>query len=1020
MSVSAALRAVFLSYASQDTAAVAALAAALRAEGIEVWVDQDELRGGEAWDAKIKKQIRECALFVPVISENTQARPEGYFRLEWHLAEQRSLLIARGRPFVVPVCLDATTEGDALVPEAFLAVQWTRLSSGRNPLAFVAQVKRLLAGGATPVGSGSVAPAGKSGVHPDTPVIPDYELLRRIGQGAYGDVWLARGLTGVYRAIKIVWRDRFDDPAPYHREFRGVKEAMAISLEAGQLPLLHIGQDEKAGYFYYVMELADDVKSGRTIDPERYVPLTLKELKARHGRLPAAQCLAFAEELAQALAALHARGLVHRDIKPSNVVIVHGQPKLADIGLLASANDAQTYVGTQGYLAPEGPGSPAADVFALGRLLYELATGFDREEFPRMPADVTDRAERTALFAFNEVLLRAGEPRAEQRYRDGAALLADLRARRERMNRRRARGRMTLALAGVAAILTAALVLRPREVPSALPVALPSPALAPAPPGKSIAVLPFENLSGEKADDYIAIGIHEDVETNLASIRALRVNSTAHYRGTNKTMREVGTELRVAFVLTGSLRREGNQVRLTTRLIDARTGTQLWARHFDREVKDVLKLQGDLADEIVPALQVVLTPDEKATLARAPTTNAAAYALYLQARQWFEGKSPDSEEGIEQKLRQAVALDPGFVRAWVALAAVHRLRYAQFKSDPTEARLVMAEQAIAEASRLAPDDPEVIMGQGEMRYYCYNDYDGALALFRRVLTTHPNYPKAHEYSAYVYRRQGRWAETLAEFRVSWNCAPADPQAARCLLKELMRARRLKEAGEFLRDMQRYWPDDPDVAFESAKASFEVTGGSDADLEQWFARLPEKERDTDATVDRRMDWAICSGNEPMMLELMRSGRFTKDLDVDSLLLFRNEQDLLQKSLDEAKPDLDDRLRHQPQFWATWKDLAKYYALRGNRTEALAAISRARQLLPEASDAANGVNLSNEIATVLVWLGDTDAAISEIERLIKIPNGLHVIDLQHYVPLKPVREDPRIRALIADPKNNAPLF
>lgn len=270
--------------------------------------------------------------------------------------------------------------------------------------------------------------AAESGAN-TLPRVPDYELLRRIGQGAYGEVWLARGLTGAYRAVKIVWRHRFADTEPFQREFRGLKESMAYSLQAGQLALLHVGQNETAGFFYYVMELADDALAGpghAIIDSASYVPLTLRELKARRGRMPAADCVGFAVELARALAVLHARGLVHRDIKPSNVILVSGQPKLADVGLVASTAEARTFVGTQGYLAPEGPGTTMADVFALGKVVYELATGFDHDEFPRLPAEFTDRADRAALFELNEILLRACEPLPEKRYRDAGAMLADL------------------------------------------------------------------------------------------------------------------------------------------------------------------------------------------------------------------------------------------------------------------------------------------------------------------------------------------------------------------------------------------------------------------------------------------------------------------------------------------------------------------------------------------------------------------------------------------------------------------
>ena len=194
-------------------------------------------------------------------------------------------------------------------------------------------------------------------------------------------------------------------------------------LESGQLALLHVGQNESDGFFYYVMELADDVDTGREVNPARYLPLTLREVRARRGRLPADECVAIGIELARALAGLHSRGLVHRDIKLSNVIIVGGVPKLADIGLVASTADARTYVGTEGYVPPEGPGKPSADVFALGKLLYELATGLDREELPRLPDELAKLPDRTVLLELNEVILRSCDPESRRRYPDAAALL---------------------------------------------------------------------------------------------------------------------------------------------------------------------------------------------------------------------------------------------------------------------------------------------------------------------------------------------------------------------------------------------------------------------------------------------------------------------------------------------------------------------------------------------------------------------------------------------------------------------
>ncbi|HEY4989250.1 MAG TPA: protein kinase [Opitutaceae bacterium] len=259
------------------------------------------------------------------------------------------------------------------------------------------------------------------------PAIIDFELIRLIGQGSYGDVWLARGITGVFRAVKVVWRDRFSDAHPFEREFKGLREFTAISLtESHQLALLHVGRNDEAGFFYYVMELADDAETGREIDPARYVPLTLREMRIRRGRLPAERCIDLAAELARALAGLHDRNLLHRDIKPSNVIIVGGVAKLADIGLVVSASDAHTFVGTEGFVPPEGPGAPAADVFSLGKLVYELSTGRDRNEFPSLPQDLDSIPDRKTLLELNEIVVRACDPSPTRRYKDAGAMLQDI------------------------------------------------------------------------------------------------------------------------------------------------------------------------------------------------------------------------------------------------------------------------------------------------------------------------------------------------------------------------------------------------------------------------------------------------------------------------------------------------------------------------------------------------------------------------------------------------------------------
>ena len=332
------------------------------------------------------------------------------------------------------------------------------------------------------------------------PTIPDHEVLRRIGRGAYGAVWLARNVMGTYRAVKIIHREDFSRDRPFTREYEGLLKYEPVSRSHPNLmQILHVGR--RGEYFYYVTELADDAGgaqrtkgeeqegqhgeqgragsaaaiegssvasheepltpcvrqgSGRqaslaSSDGERvakpgagnrprfiapaslcgdqvafYVPRTLQEDMERRGRLPVRECVSLATALAAALKHLHDHDLVHRDVKPSNVIFVHGVPKLADIGLVATAGDSGSIVGTEGYLPPEGPGSPPADLYALGKLLYEACTGMNRGDYPRLPPNLRELPDAADLLEFNEILLRACAKDTERRYHRADDLLADL------------------------------------------------------------------------------------------------------------------------------------------------------------------------------------------------------------------------------------------------------------------------------------------------------------------------------------------------------------------------------------------------------------------------------------------------------------------------------------------------------------------------------------------------------------------------------------------------------------------
>ena len=299
-------------------------------------------------------------------------------------------------------------------------------------------------------GPGPVLHPGTVACLKPTLLIPDHELLRVIGRGSYGEVWLARNVMGTLRAVKLVFRDRFESDRPFEREFAGIERYEPVSRSAdGLVQILHVGRNVEEGAFYYVMELADDANAGppgtapgvasSDFDAAAYVPRTLRRDLEELGRLPVADCVELGLALAAGLAHLHRHGLVHRDLKPSNIIYVNGRAKMADVGLVGQISASRTFVGTEGYIPPEGPGTPGADVFGLGRVLYESSTGYDRERFPDLPDDWLESDASADVLEFHEISLRAGEGDSNRRYQTAVELQADLALLRSGQSLRRVR-----------------------------------------------------------------------------------------------------------------------------------------------------------------------------------------------------------------------------------------------------------------------------------------------------------------------------------------------------------------------------------------------------------------------------------------------------------------------------------------------------------------------------------------------------------------------------------------------------
>ena len=256
--------------------------------------------------------------------------------------------------------------------------------------------------------------------------IPNHEVLRCIGEGSYGQVWLARSVFGNYLAIKFVFRDGFSNRLPFDREWCAVRKfTRGWFGQHGCLKVLFVGTDKERGFFYYGMELADDIE-GRAFDPSTYQPRTLSNVIEAQGRLPVRECVQLGLSLSAGLRSLHSIGLVHRDVKPSNILFVRGRPQLADVGLVTDIRMETRPGGSPGYSPPEGVGTVQADIFGLGKVLYEAATGQDRMDFPALPIELLNCPRARELLRLNEVILKACESDPKLRYRSAEQLKSEL------------------------------------------------------------------------------------------------------------------------------------------------------------------------------------------------------------------------------------------------------------------------------------------------------------------------------------------------------------------------------------------------------------------------------------------------------------------------------------------------------------------------------------------------------------------------------------------------------------------
>ena len=712
--------------------------------------------------------------------------------------------------------------------------------SGAMEFCPVCMLRKGLAGG---VESGESSFEESVKPTPDQPArrFEHYDLLT----GEDGKpVELGRGAMGVtYKAfdvdlhcpvtLKVISEKYLGDESARLRFLREARAAASVR-HTNVASVFHLGRTGEN--YFYAMEFVEGE--------------TLENLIKRSGQLEIKLALEIATQVATGLAAVHKQKLVHRDIKPSNIMVSLEEggavaAKIIDLGLAKSINEpgSQTaismpggFAGTPEFASPEqfaGVGVDIrSDLYALGVTLWQTVTG--HAVFRGSPAEVMYQHQHAPLpldqlkgvpqpvVVLLEVLL---EKDPKQRFQSPADLLNALpkvtgavKARRtithqtsraivdqplgatgkpiEVLTNFRAviaarRVRLILLLALSAGTILAFNVFFGPKSPTPQASRNFSPAVTA--PEKSVAVLPFENISGNQDDAYFADGVQDEILNNLAKIAQLKVisrTSVMQYRADAKRdLRQIANALGVANVLEGTVRRAGNRVRVSTELVDAHNDNTIWADSYDRDLTDIFAIQSEIAQTIASKLSARLSPHEQKDISEAPTSNAEAYDLYLRAKELVANAElfsiGDEREDLLNAitfLEEAARKDPKFVLAYCLAARAHDGLYMYY--DRSMTRRALGDTAVQAATRLQPDLPEVHLAAARHFYYGYHDYEKArleIAVAERAL---PNNPDALTLLAMADRRQGRWDESTKGLQRVVSLDPRNPERFHAFVRKL--------------------------------------------------------------------------------------------------------------------------------------------------------------------------------------------------------------------------------------------
>src|SRR5205809_1800236 len=661
----------------------------------------------------------------------------------------------------------------------------------------------------------------------------DYELLEEIGRGGQGVVYRARQKSlNRTVALKVIGLGPWTTEAHFKR-FRREAEAAASLEHPCIVPIYEVG--ERDAQCYFSMKF---IEGGQLDEVVKRTPMSI------------ARAVELIAKVARTVHYAHEHGILHRDIKPGNILLdAKGEPLLTDFGLarLVEAESTITgtleVMGTPSYMAPEQAAgetrklTSATDVYGLGAVLYQLLTGQPpfaggttyetirllRDTEPRPPRLLNPKIDRD----LSTICLKCLEKDPKRRYSSALALAEDLEHRlKHEPIRAKPTGFLTHGRKWVRRNpSTTVLVTLLLALAVGLSVTIWNRKPAVVIP-KSIAVLPFENLSPDPENAYFAEGIHEEILTRLASIAGVKVisrTSTQQYQSKPRNLREIARQLGVENILEGSVQKAADQVRVNVQLINAQSDSHLWADTYDRKLTDIFGVESEIAKRIAESLEAKLTGREQQALAVKPTSNPEAYDAYLRGLA-FEARSSLSFDASRRAVdfyERAVQLDPKFAVAWARLSRADAFLYFS-SADQTSARRDAAKSALENAQRLQPNSSETLLALGYYQYRVLRDYGLAKTTFKELSKMLPGSSEVPTALGRVTRREGHWDESIAFYEQALALDPRNVELLTDAAETYGMVRQFPAARKLYVRALDIMPDDPDLMAEKA-AMYQAEG-----------------------------------------------------------------------------------------------------------------------------------------------------------------------------------------------------